>query len=81
MTPVPMFSLAAGKSRARKALDNPVLRTEGRLTLIYGILATPVLAGLALNAAAEWWGADTLPGYVLVYYASREARAILTDQH
>jgi len=26
-------------------------------------------------------GADTLPGYVLVYYASREARAILTDQH
>ena len=40
-----------------------------------------VLAGLVLNAAAGWWQADPLAGYVLVFYATREACAILTDQH
>jgi divalent metal cation (Fe/Co/Zn/Cd) transporter len=81
ITAVTMVSLAAGKSRTGRALDNPVLRTEGRVTLIDGILAAAVLTGLALNAAAGWWWADPLAGYVLMYYASREARAILTDQH
>jgi len=75
VTAVAMFGLAAGKSRVGKALDNPVLRTEGRVTLIDGILAAAVLAGLALNATAGWWWADPLAGYVLVYYAAREARA------
>ncbi len=75
ITAMVMFGLAAGKSRVGKALGNPVLRTEGRVTLIDGILAAAVLAGLALNAAAGWWWADPLAGYVLVYYAAREARA------
>jgi hypothetical protein len=35
-----------------------VLRTEGRVTLIDGILATAVLLGLVLNAALGWWWAD-----------------------
>jgi divalent metal cation (Fe/Co/Zn/Cd) transporter len=35
-----MFALAAGKTHAGRALGNPVLRTEGRVTLIDGILAT-----------------------------------------
>ncbi len=78
VTAVAMFGLAAGKSRVGKALDNPVLRTEGRVTLIDGILAAAVLAGLAMNAAAGWWWADPLAGYVLVYYAAREARAVNT---
>jgi divalent metal cation (Fe/Co/Zn/Cd) transporter len=76
-----MFALAAGKTRTGNALGNPVLRTEGRVTLIDGILATAVLAGLILNTAAGWWQADPLAGYVLVYYAAREARSILTGQH
>ena len=46
-----MFALAFGKARARAALGNPVLQTEGRITLIDAILAVAVLAGLALNAA------------------------------
>lgn len=37
------------------ALNNPLLQTEGRVTLIDGILATAVLAGLILNDAAGWW--------------------------
>ena len=71
-----MFALAAGKARTGQALGNPVLRTEGRVTLIDGILATAVLLGLALNAALGWWWADPAAGYVLVFYAAREVREI-----
>ncbi len=76
VTAAVMFALAAGKARTGAALGNPVLRTEGRVTLIDGILATAVLAGLVLNAALGWWRADPAAGYVLVCYAVREARAI-----
>ena len=81
VTAVVMFALAAGKARTGRALDNPVLRTEGRVTLIDGILATAVLAGLVLNAAAGWWQADPAAGYVLVYYAAREVREIFFTGH
>jgi divalent metal cation (Fe/Co/Zn/Cd) transporter len=75
-----MFTLAAGKARTGRALDNPVLRTEGRVTVIDGILAVAVLLGLVLNAAAGWWWADPAAGYVLVYYAAREVWEIFTAQ-
>jgi divalent metal cation (Fe/Co/Zn/Cd) transporter len=81
VTAVVMFALAAGKTRTGAALGNPVLRTEGRVTLIDAILATAVLVGLVLNAGLGWWWADPVAGYVLVFYAGREARAILTDRH
>ena len=45
LTAVVMFALAAGKARTGRALGNPVLQTEGRVTLVDGILATAVLAG------------------------------------
>lgn len=76
-TAVAMFLLAAGKARTGAALDNMVLRTEGRVTLIDGILATAVLLGLVLNAAVGWWWADPAAGYVLVYYGAREAWSAL----
>jgi hypothetical protein len=50
LTAAVMFALATGKSRTGAALDNPVLRTEGGVTLIDGLLATAVLLGLLLNA-------------------------------
>jgi divalent metal cation (Fe/Co/Zn/Cd) transporter len=82
VTAVAMFALAAGKARTGRELDNPVLRTEGRVTTIDGILATAVLLGLVLNAAAGWWWADPAAGYVLVYYATREVREIfLSKEH
>jgi hypothetical protein len=65
----------ARRARTGRALGNPVLQTEGRVTLIDGILATAVLAGLVLNAALGWW-ADPVTGYVLVFYAAREVREI-----
>jgi divalent metal cation (Fe/Co/Zn/Cd) transporter len=76
VTAAAMFTLAAGKARTGRELDNPVLRTEGRVTTIDGILAIAVLLGLVLNAAAGWWWADPAAGYVLVYYAAREVREI-----
>jgi divalent metal cation (Fe/Co/Zn/Cd) transporter len=76
VTAAAMFALAAGKARTGQALDNPVLRTEGRVTTIDGILAVAVLLGLILYAAAGWWWADPAAAYVLVYYAAREVREI-----
>jgi divalent metal cation (Fe/Co/Zn/Cd) transporter len=74
LTAVAMFALASGKARIGSALDNPVLRAEGRVTMIDAILATAVLVGLALNALLGWWWADPVAGYVILYYAVREAR-------
>jgi divalent metal cation (Fe/Co/Zn/Cd) transporter len=79
-TAAAMFALAAGKARTGRELGNPVLRTEGRVTTIDGILAVAVLLGLSLNAAAGWWWADPAAGYVLVYYAAREVREIFRSQ-
>lgn len=81
VTAAVMFTLAAGKARTGAALDNPVLKTEGRVTLIDGLLAAAVLAGLLLNAALGWWWADPAAGFVLVYYAVREVREIFAGEH
>ena len=62
VTAAVMFALAAGKARTGRALDNPVLQAEGRVTLIDGILALAVLAGLVLNATLGWWWADPVTG-------------------
>ena len=78
VTAAAMFALAAGKTATGNALDNPVLRTEGRVTFIDGLLATAVLAGLVLNAAFGAWWADPLAGFVIVFYGLREAHAIFT---
>ncbi len=77
VTAAVMFTLAAGKARTGAQLGNPVLTTEGRVTLIDGVLAVAVLIGLTLNAVAEWWWADPVAGYVILFYAVREARASL----
>jgi divalent metal cation (Fe/Co/Zn/Cd) transporter len=77
ITAAVMFGLAAGKARIGAALDNDVLRTEGRVTTIDGVLAVAVLTGLVLNAVLGWWWADPAAAYVLVYYGAREARGAL----
>jgi divalent metal cation (Fe/Co/Zn/Cd) transporter len=75
ITAVVMFALAAGKARVGRALGNPVLLAESRVTYIDGLLAVAVLVGLALNAAFGWWWADPVAGLVIVFYAVTEARA------
>jgi divalent metal cation (Fe/Co/Zn/Cd) transporter len=78
-TAIVMFVLAAGKSRVGKALDNPVLVTEGRVTFVDGVLSTSVLAGILLDGLLGWWWADSVAAYVIVFYAVRECRAIFRD--
>ena len=79
VTAAVMFALAAGKRRTGRALENPVLITEGRVTAIDGLLAIAVLLGLVLNAATGAWWADPAAGLVIVYYAIKEAHAIFSD--
>lgn len=81
VTAVVMFTLAAGKAATGKALGNPVLIAEGRVTFIDGLLATAVLAGILLDTLAGWWWADPAAGLVIVYYAVREAVTIIRHQH
>jgi len=69
-----MFVLAWGKQDTARRLDNPVLRTEGRVTFVDGVLALAVLLGLVLNAALRWWWADPAAGYVILAYAVKEGR-------
>ena len=76
LTAAVMSALAAGQARTGQALGNPVLATEGRVTLVDGILAVAVLAGLVLNAAVGAWWADPLAALVIGFYALREAREI-----
>jgi divalent metal cation (Fe/Co/Zn/Cd) transporter len=74
MTCAVMLGLARGKALTGKTLDNPVLQTEGKVTLVDAYLAGAVLAGLVVRAAFGWWWADPLAGFVIVFYAVKEAR-------
>lgn len=75
LTALVMVALARGKARTGRALANPVLLTEARVTLVDACLAGSVLAGLALRAAFGWWWADPLAGFVIVFYGIKEGRA------
>ncbi|MHB8378643.1 MAG: cation transporter [Acidimicrobiales bacterium] len=79
VTAIVMFTLAAGKVRTGKELQNPVLLVEGRVTFIDGLLATAVLIGLVLNTALHAWWADPLAGYVIVFYGMKEAIGIFAS--
>ncbi|WSK10653.1 hypothetical protein OG717_02100 [Streptomyces celluloflavus] len=59
----------------------PVLTTEGRVTLIDGLLGAAVLLGLLLNTALGWWWADPAAGYPLVCCTIREVREIFSSEY
>jgi divalent metal cation (Fe/Co/Zn/Cd) transporter len=69
-----MLALAAGKGSVGKKIDNSVLCTEARVTLVDAYLAGFVLLGLALNQYEGWWWADPMAGLVIVAYGVRESR-------
>jgi divalent metal cation (Fe/Co/Zn/Cd) transporter len=79
VTAVLMFALAAEKGRVGRALGNAALETEGRVTFIDGVLAASVLVGIALDAFVGWWWADAAVGYLIVFYATREAVHIFRE--
>lgn len=69
-----MFALARGKADTGRRLQNTVLRTEARITVIDGTLATIILLAVVLNTTAGWWWADPTAALTLVLYAAREAQ-------
>ena len=72
LTLVAMLALAAGKRRTGTELNNTVLKTEARVTLVDAYLAGSVLIGLVLNAACGWWWADPLAALTIVFYGFKE---------
>lgn len=60
-----MLLLAWGKLLTGRQLDNLVLHTEARVTLVDAYLAATVLVGVVLNGWLGWWWADPLSGLVL----------------
>ncbi len=71
-TLIAMLVLAWGKYQTGKQLNNEVLLTEGRVTLVDAYLAGAVLTGLLLNALVGWWWADPLAGLIIVFYDFKE---------
>ena len=74
-----MLLLASGKRIIGQKLQNEVLLTEGRVTLVDAYLAGAVLLGIVLNALFGWWWADPLASLVIVYYGIREAMHVLHE--
>jgi divalent metal cation (Fe/Co/Zn/Cd) transporter len=72
LTFVVMMLLAYGKGTTGRALDNPVLQKESKVTVVDGILAGSVLVGIVLNALFSLWWADPLAAFVVVIYGLRE---------
>jgi len=79
VTFVTMLLLANAKRITGKQLNNPVLITEGKVTLIDAYLAGSVLIGLVLNATLQWWWADLASALVIVYYGLKEGRAAIRE--
>ncbi len=79
VTVVAMWTLAHGKRVTGGRLNNRVLLTEARVTVVDGGLAAAVLIGVALNAALGWWWADPISSLVILFYAVSEARHAWTD--
>jgi divalent metal cation (Fe/Co/Zn/Cd) transporter len=76
---IAMLLLAFGKRVTGRQLQNEVLLTEGRVTLVDAYLAGAVLLGLLLNALFGWWWADPLASLIIIYYGIREALHALQE--
>lgn len=74
-----MVLLATGKARVGRLLNNPVLLSESRVTMIDAYLAASVLIGLLLNAMLGWWWADASGALIIVAYGLIEGRHALAE--
>lgn len=64
VTAAATFLLGAAKAKTGAALANPVLRSEGRVTLVDGIRAVGVTLGFVSNSGLGWSWADPAAGDV-----------------
>jgi divalent metal cation (Fe/Co/Zn/Cd) transporter len=73
LTFIIMVALALKKLQVGKLLNNPVLLTEGRVTLVDAGLACVVLLSILFTQRFGWWWADIAGGLVLMAYCFWEA--------
>ncbi|QEM03040.1 cation transporter [Mucilaginibacter rubeus] len=73
LTFIVMVILALKKKQVGNLLSNPVLLTEGRVTLVDAALAGIVLISMLLNLWLNWWWADIAGGFLLMGYCFWEA--------
>jgi len=69
-----MVLLAVGKYTVGKKINNNVLLTEGRVTLVDAALAFVVLTGFLATILRDWWWADSIAGLMLMLYCFWESR-------
>ena len=81
VTSVTMPLLARAKRRVGRRMHSSATVNEAAQTQLCAYMSVALLAGLVANAALGWWWADPAAGYVLVYYAAREVRAIFAADH
>lgn len=76
-----MLLLAYGKRNVGRRIPNKVLMEEAIVTLIDGLLALTLLAGVLLDMFFGFWWADPLACLILVFLGAREAAHIFKGQH
>jgi divalent metal cation (Fe/Co/Zn/Cd) transporter len=74
-----MLALAAAKRETGRQLDNIVLQTEARVTVVDAALAGAVLVGVALDTAFGWWWGDPIAALGILVYGLCEARHAWTE--
>ncbi|HMG82640.1 MAG TPA: cation transporter [Ferruginibacter sp.] len=79
LTIIVMILLALKKFQVGKLLNNPVLLTEGRVTLVDAALAFIVLITMLFTALFGWWWLDSIGGLILMTYCFWEAIHIYKD--
>jgi divalent metal cation (Fe/Co/Zn/Cd) transporter len=72
MTAAAMLALFAGKQWVGSRLGSQTVLADARFSLVDGLLAASVMAGLVLNLVAGWWWADPAFALVLAAAAGRE---------
>jgi divalent metal cation (Fe/Co/Zn/Cd) transporter len=78
LTAVVMLLLARAKGRVGRELNNAVLASEARVTMVDSVLAASIFIGVGAHALLGWWWADPLGGFVLAVYAVMECRTIFS---
>jgi divalent metal cation (Fe/Co/Zn/Cd) transporter len=76
-----MPTLAWAKRRTAVALGSPTLRADAQETFLCAWLSAALLAGLVLNAALEWWWADSLAALAIAVLAVKEGREAWEGEH
>lgn len=79
LTVAAMVALARGEGRAGRALENRVLATEARVTLIDATSPQPCSLGSRSTRRLDGGGRTPLAGLVIAFYGGREGRAALRE--